>query len=84
MALNHTLSNTAPLPIFTSLLSMDAELNRLEAQIEQLITMYTALRDENRELRAHKSRLETENRQLMHKIDLTAEKLEAVLDRLPQ
>jgi uncharacterized protein (TIGR02449 family) len=63
---------------------MDAELNRLEAQIEQLITMYTALRDENRELRAHKSRLETENRQLMHKIDLTAEKLEAVLDRLPQ
>lgn len=63
---------------------MDTELNRLETQIEQLITLYTALRDENRDLRAHKSRLETENRQLMNKIDLAAEKLEAVLDRLPQ
>jgi len=63
---------------------MDAELNRLEAQIEQLISMYAALRDENRELRAHQSRLEAENRQLMSRIDLAAEKLEAALTRLPQ
>ncbi|MCL2875489.1 MAG: hypothetical protein FWF12_04180 [Betaproteobacteria bacterium] len=63
---------------------MDAELNRLEAQLEQLISMYAALRDENRELRAHQSRLEAENRQLTSKIGLATEKLEAVLTRLPQ
>ena len=63
---------------------MDAELNRLEAQIEQLIGMYAALRNENRELHAHKSRLEAENRLLASKIGLAAKKLEAVLDKLPQ
>ncbi|MCL1825977.1 MAG: hypothetical protein FWG26_08605 [Betaproteobacteria bacterium] len=63
---------------------MDAELNRLEAQLEQFISMYAALRDENRELRAHQSRLEAENRRLASKVDLATEKLEAVLARLPQ
>jgi uncharacterized protein (TIGR02449 family) len=63
---------------------MDAELNRLEAQLEQLISMYAALREENRELRAQQSRLEAENRQLMSKVSLAAEKLETVLAKLPQ
>ncbi|MDR1462847.1 MAG: hypothetical protein LBI68_06910 [Azoarcus sp.] len=63
---------------------MDAEFTRLETQLEQLISMYAALRGENRELRTHKSRLEAENRLLMSKVDLAAEKLEAVLARLPQ
>jgi len=63
---------------------MDAELNRLEAQLEQLISTFAALRDENRELRVRQSRLEAENRQLTSKIDLATEKLEAVLARLPQ
>ncbi|MCL2876910.1 MAG: hypothetical protein FWF12_11670 [Betaproteobacteria bacterium] len=63
---------------------MDTELNRLEAQLEQFISMYAALRDENRELRAHQSQLEAENRQLTSKINLATEKLEAVLARLPQ
>ncbi|MDR0702157.1 MAG: hypothetical protein LBF61_07065 [Azoarcus sp.] len=63
---------------------MDAELTRLETQLEQLISMYAALRGENRELRTQKSRLEAENRLLMSKVDLAAEKLEAVLTRLPQ
>lgn len=63
---------------------MEAELNRLEAQLEQLISMHAALRDENRELRARQSRLEAENRQLASKIGIAAEKLEAALGRLPQ
>jgi uncharacterized protein (TIGR02449 family) len=63
---------------------MDAELNRLEAQLEQLISMYAGLRDENRELRAHQSRLEAENRLLSSKIGLATEKLEAVVAKLPQ
>jgi uncharacterized protein (TIGR02449 family) len=63
---------------------MDAELNRLEAQLEQLISMYAALRDENRELRMRQSRLEAENRQLTGKIGIAAEKLEAALGKLPQ
>ena len=62
---------------------MDAELNRLEAQLEQLISMYAALREENRELRAHQSRLEAENRQLTSKIGLAAERLETVLAKMP-
>ncbi|MDR0634728.1 MAG: hypothetical protein LBF91_07095 [Azoarcus sp.] len=63
---------------------MDAELTRLEAQLEQLINLYAAIRNENRELRTHKSRLEAENRLLTSKVDLTTEKLEAMLARLPQ
>ncbi|MDR3212713.1 MAG: hypothetical protein LBT71_02145 [Azoarcus sp.] len=63
---------------------MDAELTRLETQIEQLLNMYAALRNENRELRTHKSRVEAENRLLTSKASLAAEKLEAVLARLPQ
>ncbi|MCL1861264.1 MAG: hypothetical protein FWG52_07000 [Proteobacteria bacterium] len=63
---------------------MDAELNRLEAQLEQFISMYAALRDENRELRTQQSRLEAENRRLASKVGLATEKLEAVLARLPQ
>jgi cell division protein ZapB len=62
---------------------MDVELNRLEAQLEQLISMYAALREENRELRAHQSRLEAENRQLTSKIGLAADKLETVLAKMP-
>ncbi|MDR1063860.1 MAG: hypothetical protein LBL48_08025 [Azoarcus sp.] len=63
---------------------MDAEFTRLETQLEQLISMYAALRSENRDLRTHRSRLEAENRLLMSKVDLAAEKLEALLARLPQ
>jgi cell division protein ZapB len=63
---------------------MDAELNRLEAQLEQLLSMYAALRNENRELRTQQSRLEADNRLLVSKVNLAAEKLDAVLSQLPQ
>jgi uncharacterized protein (TIGR02449 family) len=62
---------------------MDAELNRLEAQIEQLISLYTGLKSENIELRAVKARLEAGNRQLAGKVTFATEKLEALLARLP-
>ncbi|MDR1424579.1 MAG: hypothetical protein LBI92_08260 [Azoarcus sp.] len=63
---------------------MEAELNRLEAQLEQLISMHATLRDETRELRQQKARLEADNRLLTSKIELAAEKLATVLERLPQ
>ena len=62
---------------------MDAELNRLEAQIEQLISLYVGLKSENIELRAVKARLEADNRQLAGKVTLATEKLEAMFARLP-
>jgi predicted nuclease with TOPRIM domain len=63
---------------------MDAELNRLEARIEQLISQYAVLRDEYRELLTVKARLETENDRLAGKVKLAAEKLETLFARLPQ
>lgn len=63
---------------------MDAELTRLEAQLEQLISKYTGLRTENREMHARVARLEAENHRLAAKVQLATDKLEAVLGKLPQ
>ncbi|MDR2690284.1 MAG: hypothetical protein LBB76_11090 [Azoarcus sp.] len=62
---------------------MDAKLDRLEAQLEQLIALYTGLRNENHELRTGKTRLEAENQQMSDKLKLATEKLETLLAGLP-
>jgi chromosome segregation ATPase len=63
---------------------MEAELNRLETQLEQLIALYMGLRSENLELRTEKARLEAGNHQLQDKVSLATEKLETLLASLPQ
>lgn len=63
---------------------MDAELTRLEAQLEQLISKYTGLRTENREMHSRVARLEADNHRLAAKVQLATDKLEAVLGKLPQ
>ncbi|AWI76818.1 hypothetical protein CEW87_09310 [Parazoarcus communis] len=63
---------------------MDAELTRLETQLEQLISQYSGLKGENRELRTRVGKLEAENHQLAAKVQLATEKLEALLAKLPE
>jgi cell division protein ZapB len=63
---------------------MDTELSQLESQIEQLISLHARLKADNVDLRGRVSRLEAENRQLGDKLRLAAEKLEAVLEKLPE
>jgi FtsZ-binding cell division protein ZapB len=63
---------------------MDAEFDRLETQIEQLIDLYAGLKSKNRELRLAKAQLEVENRQLADRMRQAIEKLEALLARLSQ
>lgn len=63
---------------------MDAELNKLEHQLEQLIGLYESGKVEARELRTRVARLEADNRVLADKVRLATEKLEALLGQLPE
>ena len=63
---------------------MDAELNQLEVQIEQLITLYESFKMENRELRARVAKLEAENRVLTEKVDYAVEKFDSMLNRITE
>ncbi|MCB1906054.1 MAG: hypothetical protein KDH15_01695 [Rhodocyclaceae bacterium] len=63
---------------------MDAELSRLEQQIEQLATLYHQLTSENRELRDRLAVVEADNRRLRDKVEIAAVRVEAVLEQLPQ
>lgn len=60
------------------------ELTRLEAQLEQLIGLYAGLKAENRDLRARVVKLEADNHVLADKVKLAADKLETLLDQLPE
>lgn len=63
---------------------MDAEFNRLESQLEQLVGLFEAGRTETRALRARVAVLEAENRNLAAKVSLATEKLESLLQALPE
>ncbi|NMG31996.1 hypothetical protein [Aromatoleum evansii] len=63
---------------------MDAELNKLENQVEQIVGLLESCRAEGRELRTRVVCLEAENRVLADKVRLATEKLEALLAQLPE
>jgi len=63
---------------------MDAELSKLENQVEQLIGLYEACKADGRELRARVVRLEAENRALADKVRLATSRLESLLEKLPE
>lgn len=63
---------------------MDAELTQLEALLEQLISLHGTVEAENAALRARVVKLEAENHQLTDKVRRAAERLEAVLEKLPE
>lgn len=63
---------------------MDAELSKLENQVEQLVGLYESCKAEGRELRARVTRLEAENRALADKVALATQRLESILEQLPE
>lgn len=63
---------------------MEAEITQLQNQLEQLVALYESGKAEARQLRARVSTLEAENRQLVGKVRLASEKLESLLQKLPE
>lgn len=63
---------------------MDAELNKLEHQVEQIVGLLESCRAEGRELHTRVARLEAENRTLAEKVRLATERLERLLEQLPE
>lgn len=62
---------------------MDAEISRLEEQLDKLIVLYEAGRSDLREARSRVAELEAENRALRDRLRGASERLEAILERLP-
>ncbi|WP_341643509.1 hypothetical protein [Thauera sp. SDU_THAU2] len=63
---------------------MDSELAQLEAQIEELIGLHNRLKADNVGLHGCVAQLDAENRQLEAKLRLAVDRLEALLDKLPE
>jgi cell division protein ZapB len=62
---------------------MSVSLDHLEHKVDQILAVCASLRSENQALRAQVAGLETENVALAQKIDITRERLEALMSRLP-
>jgi cell division protein ZapB len=63
---------------------MDAELQALEDRIRQAVELCQRLRIENTELRQRVAQLQSENRQLADKITGARERLEGLLEQIPE
>lgn len=63
---------------------MDAELSKLEEQVELIVDLYEKLKADNRNMKARLTRLEADNRTLSDKIQMAADKLETLVDKLPE
>jgi cell division protein ZapB len=62
---------------------MSVSLDTLEQKVDQIVAVCASLRSENQALRAHVAGLEAEKAALMKKIDITRERLEALMTRVP-
>lgn len=62
---------------------MSVSLDHLEHKVEQILAVCASLRSENQDLRAHVASLEAEKTALSKKIDVTRERLETLMTRLP-
>jgi cell division protein ZapB len=63
---------------------MSVSLDQLEHKVEQILAVCNSLRGENQDLRAHVAGLEAEKAALAAKIDVTRQRLEALMERLPE
>ena len=63
---------------------MDIELSALEDKIRQAMELCRRLRDENRQLRQQLADVESDRRQLSEKIDGARDRLEGLLQRIPE
>ena len=64
--------------------TMNAELLALEERILQAIDLCQRLRVENSDLRQRVAQLQSENRQLAEKITSARERLEGLLEQIPE
>jgi cell division protein ZapB len=63
---------------------MDAEMVALEERIRQAVDLCQRLRGENSDLRQRVAQLQSENRQLADKITSARERLEGLLEQIPE
>ena len=63
---------------------MDAEMVALEERIRQAVDLCQRLRGENSDLRQRVAQLQSENRQLAEKITSARERLEGLLEQIPE
>ena len=64
--------------------SMDTEILALEERIRQAVDLCQRLRGENSDLRQRVAQLQSENRRLMDKITSARERLEGLLEQIPE
>ena len=64
--------------------ALDAELRALEERLEKLAQLVRRLRGENVELRDSRAAAVTENAALRVKVDNATERLQRLLERLPE
>ena len=63
---------------------MSVFFDHLEHKVDQIVAECASLRGENQALRAHVAGLEAEKAALTKKIDITRERLETLVTRLPE
>lgn len=63
---------------------MGISLDQLEQKVDQMVAICASLRSENEDLRAHVASLEAEKAALANKIDITRERLEGLMAKLPE
>ena len=63
---------------------MDGDVTTLEHKLDEFLSRFQKLREENHSLRERVSGLEGENHALTDKIQTARVRLEALMDRLPE
>ncbi len=63
---------------------MESELNSLEEKIDQFVSLCQQLRSENIQLRQQLAGATSENKHLAEKINAAANRLEALLSKIPE
>lgn len=63
---------------------MSVSLDNLEHKVDAIVTVCASLRSENQALRAQVADLQAQKATLASKIDITRERLEALMTRLPE
>lgn len=63
---------------------MEGDVTALEHKLDQFLAHYRQLREENHALRERVAGLEGEKQALTDKIDTARERLEALMERLPE
>jgi cell division protein ZapB len=63
---------------------MESELKSLEQKLTQFVELCQRLRNDNHELRQQLASALSENKQLTEKIDTASDRLETLLEQLPE